>query len=86
VKGGLLRGKWSRLIFTTKGKEEELSFSCRVQVGAATVHQKLPTEPEQPPEQRGNKGGGEFKPVRREGGPLQQQVQPPQPPSGGEEE
>ena len=30
------RGTWARLIFETKGGEEELSFSCRVQAGAAT--------------------------------------------------
>ncbi len=31
------RGTWARLIFETKGGEEELSFSCRVQAGAATT-------------------------------------------------
>ncbi len=30
------RGTWARLIFETKGGEEELSFSCRVLAGAAT--------------------------------------------------
>ena len=31
------RGTWARLIFETKGGEEELSFSCRVPAGAATT-------------------------------------------------
>jgi hypothetical protein len=30
------RGTWASLIFETKGAEEELSFLCRVQAGAAT--------------------------------------------------
>jgi hypothetical protein len=43
------RGTCARLIFETKGGEEELSFSCRVQAGAA-IHQKWPMEPQQLPE------------------------------------
>jgi hypothetical protein len=31
------RGPWAGLIFETKVGEEELSFSCRVQAGAATL-------------------------------------------------
>jgi hypothetical protein len=80
-KDWVARGTWARLIFETMGGEEELSFSCRVQAG-------------EPPKSRvksaqlmrggGNRRGGEGKLVRREGGPLQQQVKP-LPPAAVEE-
>ncbi len=47
-------GHGSRLIFETKGGEEELSFLCRVPAGAATTRAatepEQTTEPDQPPE------------------------------------
>ncbi len=85
------RGIWARLIFETKGGEEELSFLCRVPVGASTTRaaygaradNRARAAARRPANERRRNGqGGEGKPGRREGGPLQQ----PLPPAAVEEE
>jgi hypothetical protein len=71
-----------------KGGEEELRFSCRVPANEATAAPRVSKKQGKSAQLMrggGNVRGGEGKSGRREGGPLQQQVQP-LPPAAVEEE